>query len=187
MATEFGVRGHRFGNEEPGTFRDGRIVTDTSLAALQAVQFDLEAINLGFTATVQWDMYDAWYDRKMGYGVIGSVDTHWERRPAYYALQLLTHTARVGWHGVRVMGNDREITVAAMNGDGTERLVYLLNSGSDRRWVSVGGLPSQMIFHSSIWSGTAAPARPDGDVRTNERGRIEIALPPGSLVALTSL
>jgi hypothetical protein len=185
MVTEFGVRGHRYGNEEPGAYRDGRNITDTALAAMQAVQFDLEAINLGYTATVQWDMYDAWYDRKMGYGVIGSVETNWEKRRGYYALQLLTHTARVGWHGVKVIGDVPEITAAAMGDAGKTGVIYLLNSGEDLKSVLLGGVPRSTLFSSQVWAAHGGRACIAPPLRSDERETLQVSLRPEILTAIT--
>lgn len=64
---EFGVRGKRDDPKvEPGLFKDGRLITDTNVQAMQIAWIMLEAINRGYVASVQWDCYDAWYDRKMG-------------------------------------------------------------------------------------------------------------------------
>src|SRR5439155_7924692 len=133
--TEFGVRGHRPRDDiEPGWFTEGTPVADDARQAVQIAWFDLLALNLGYVATVQWELYDAWYDRLMPYGTIGDATTGWKLKPAYHLLRLLTHTTKPGWPVLKVDGSDQGVIVAAMRGPGGEMTVFALNhTDRDRR------------------------------------------------------
>jgi hypothetical protein len=143
--TEFGVRGKRDDpTVEPGVFTDGKHITQTPLQAMQIAWLMMEAINRGYVTTVQWDMYDAWYDRLMHYGMIGDVKSGWELRPAYQVLKTFTHHCKPGWRAVRVEGTDENILVAAVRGKAREMTVFVLNRGEKPADVVITGLPHAM-------------------------------------------
>src|SRR4029079_15102449 len=69
---EFGLRGVRSGNEEPGKHRDGTPLYDTTEAAMLNGWRMMEALNRGYVAAVWWHLAGLRYDEKhMHYGLIG--------------------------------------------------------------------------------------------------------------------
>jgi hypothetical protein len=184
---EFGVRGIRGPHEEPGRFGDGRLITDTIAQAQQIARFDLEAINRGFVATVQWDAYDADYDIPMRYGVIGDVKTGWKLRPSYHLLRMLTHSVKPGWSALRVEGNSKEQSVAAMGGPNGELTVFLQNRADKTEQITLAGFAPRRRPHVTLWN-----ARGDGeltiasDFESDSRGVVQLKLPPMTVSALTT-
>ena len=95
--TEFGAQGFRDRPEiEPGKSADGKPLCDVPVYSFEIGIFILESLNSGYIGFAQWDMYDVWYDRKMGYGLIGDVYSGWKLKPAYHVLRLFTNTTRPG-------------------------------------------------------------------------------------------
>ncbi len=69
FVTEFGVQGFRDKPSiEPGKSADGKPLADVPVSSFEVGLFMIEAMNNGYLATAQWDLYEVWYDRKMGYG-----------------------------------------------------------------------------------------------------------------------
>jgi hypothetical protein len=185
--TEFGVRGIRQPGEEPGRFGDGRLVTDTIAAAQQLAWFDIEAINHGYVATVQWDAFDAFYDTPMRYGLIGDMQSGWKLRPAYHMLRLLAHSVRPGWMAMKVVGSSPDQSVAAMRGPEEQVTLFAQNRSEHHSVVTLTDLPAGRVFLVTFWN-----AQGDGRLSTSravdsdERGRLTIELPPVSVAALTA-
>jgi hypothetical protein len=182
--TEFGVRGKRDRpSNEPGIYEpDGRLISDAPVQAMQIAWFMMEAINRGYVATVQWDMYTAWYDRYMPYGMIGGVKEGWPTRPAYHVLRLFTHTSKPGWRAVKVEGGDAELLACALRGPEDETTAYVLNRSATGREVSLAGFPQNAALAQITWNG-------DGDGMLGNvavPGSPTLVVPPGGLVAITT-
>jgi hypothetical protein len=185
---EFGVRGHRAHPQiEPGEHEDGTPIADTVLQAMQVGWFMLEAINRGYLATVQWELYDAWYDRYMPFGTIAGATEAWRLKPAYHLLRLFTHTAGPGWRALAVEGSQPELVAAAMRGPEGQLTVYVLNRTDRPQEVSIAGLPEERPLYLHIWNqhGDGTTAAP---IRTSRSNTVcTLAAPPVSLAALTNL
>jgi hypothetical protein len=182
FVTEFGVRGNRPRDEvEPGWFADGTPVADDPRQAVQIAWFDLLALNLGYVATVQWELYDAWYDRLMPYGVIGDATTGFKLKPAYYVMRLLTHTIKPGWQIIRVDGSDADVIVAAARNDSDEMTIVALNRSSGSRRVNIAGITLRRSLTVLRWNRLAV--REEGSFNSPT---IELTLRPQSLYAFTT-
>src|SRR5262249_45459324 len=146
--------------------------------------FMLEAINRGYVATVQWDCYDAHYDRLMHYGLIDDVYHDWKLKPAYHVLRLFTHTAAPGWRAVPVYAAPGQIRIAALRSDDGDLSIYALNRDDKERTVRIRIAEHSDLFATTWIAGQlGAPAL----LRARRDGAFEITLPPASLVALTTL
>src|SRR5207237_462284 len=114
-------RGKREGNEEPGHTPDGTTVYDTTIAGVANAWVILEALNRGYVAMCQWEIYDAIYDRDvMPYGTIGDVESGWKLKPTFHLTRLFTHSSAAGWRALRVDGNTRELIAATLLGPESE-------------------------------------------------------------------
>jgi hypothetical protein len=186
--TEFGVRGHRdHPSHEPGHHEDGTPIADTPLQAMQVAWFMLEAINRGYLTTVQWDLYTAWYDRYMPYGMIGGVSDGWPLKPAYHVLRLFTQTAGPGWHAVQVDGVDEACLAAALRSPEEEVSVYLLNRSPASRQVHLAGLEPGQAMHALRWNRTGdGTLAADGTLQADARGVLAVELGAMELLALTT-
>jgi hypothetical protein len=186
--TEFGVRGKRDQpKDEPGLYEpDGRHITEAPVQGMQIAWFMMEAIARGYSATVQWDAYEAWYDRYMQYGLIGGAKDGWPLRPAYHVLRTFTHTTRPGWRAVRVEGTADDALVVATRGPKSECAVYALNRGPQAREFTIAGLPPQATLHASVWNadGKGAAAQP---YPMKLSGSFTVSVPAGGLVALSTI
>ena len=180
--TEFGVRGFQQGSDEPGYVPLGVPVCDTPMQATQIAWLMVEAINRGYVATVQWDCYDAWYDRLMHFGLIGDVKSKWKIRPAYDVLRLFTHTTQPGWRTVRIEGKTQKIGIAGLRSDAGDLAVYVLNRSDVSETIRVHC--GEKMFETRWLNGRLDHPR---EIRDDQNGVIEISLPPMSLVALTTI
>jgi hypothetical protein len=186
---EFGLRGTRKGNEEPGKHRDGRELYDTNdLAALQAWRM-LECLNRGYVSFVWWDMMDVMYDRNhMHYGLIGEPSQGWPKKPGYHLMALFTHTARPGWRAREVEGFKVNQTVSAVEGNHGEFTTYALNRSKTSERLTLSGLPPNTTFRRVIWnSKNNGDATDVGSIQSSWLGSLEITAPPLSMTALTNL
>jgi exo-beta-1,3-glucanase (GH17 family) len=177
---EFGVRGKDSETHDPGLDANHVPICDNPMQAEQIAWFMIEAINRGYVATVQWDCYDAWYDRLMHYGTIGDVKSGWKIRPAYHVLRLFTHTTEPGWRAVRIDGTVEDVSVAATRGDDGRSAMYLLNRSDRQKTVRVRAVAN--TFVTEWLDGTLHKPR---EIRARDN-LLEISIPSHSLAALTS-
>lgn len=187
--TEFGVQGRRpKPNVEPGFYDDGRVVTEVPAACAQVAWFMMEALNNGFAGTIQWDMYDAWYDRKMGYGVIGPAEGHFQKRPGYDLLQIFTEGVEPGAKVLRIDGGIQTgvIVLAVKNPDG-RIATFLLNVSQEERVVRVGQLGSRRGSQVTVWNAEGKGMTKKGGPVPEASGRTPIVtLRPDELVRVES-
>jgi hypothetical protein len=150
--TEFGARGFReHPSIEPGKSDTGKPVADVPVYSFEIGIFMLDAINLGFVGTAQWDMYDIWYDRKMGYGVIGPVEKDFFIKPGYWLLGMFTHATEPGSHALKIDGEVEDVWVAAVRSK-SDLSVFVLNRVNGEKRVTVGGLPKGKTLQSWMWN-----------------------------------
>jgi hypothetical protein len=185
---EFGIRGHRVGREEPGKHENGTPIYDTTIAGVQNAWVILEALNRGYVAMSQWEIYDAMYDRDvMPYGTIGDVAHGFPLKPTFYLTRLFTHSLAPGWKACRVDGNTEDCIATVVSGTGNEMTVYLLNRKERSQSVTFHGLPSGRAFRQQIWNKSG-----DGKIGFGQNvigdlsGKFTIVAPPGSMIALTA-
>jgi hypothetical protein len=171
--TEFGAQGFRDNPQiEPGKSVDGKPLADVPTYSFEIAILMMEALNDGYAGTAQWDMYEVWYDRKMGYGVIGSVEKGFPKKPGYYLLSMFTHAVRPGWEARRVTGSVYDVWIAAAGPAGEARSVFVLNRKEPKE-VTVGGFRPGERMTSQVWNpdgngtladGPTVVAGPDGVV-----------------------
>ena len=186
---EFGVRGHKDNpKDDAGHFENGAPIATTVLSAVQHAWFNLEALNRSYVATAQWELYDADYDVPMRYGAIGDARAGWPLRPGYHLLMLMTHTCRPGWQVLAVEGEQAGAHVAAMRGPKDELTAYVLNVSDRPQTIRVDGLPRERSFHAIPWNSAGdGKFSAASNSRTDSAGAVELVVPPGAVIALTTL
>jgi hypothetical protein len=184
---EFGLRGMRSGNEEPGKHRDGTPLYGTPESAMLNGWRMMEALNRGYVAMVWWDLADLRYEkRRMSYGLIGEPSKGWPLKPGYYLMYLFTHTTQPGWRALQVQGGSPETLVSA-TGSKKDVTVYALNRSDMPRRVVVAGLPRHAVLRELTWNGRGDGKLVDsGSLQTSLAGAASLNLPPMSITALTS-
>ncbi|HZZ43019.1 MAG TPA: hypothetical protein VFE58_08780 [Tepidisphaeraceae bacterium] len=157
-ATEFGVRGHRLNpSDEPGYSPDGQPIANTPAYSLQIAAFILESLNHGYAGAIQWDLYDAWYDRKMGYGVIGPAEQNFPLKPGYSLLKLFTHSIPPGSRALQINGSVKDVIITALATPAGTTCI-LLNRGESKQ-IALAGLPSHALFSTQTWN-VESPQQP---------------------------
>ncbi len=190
--TEFGFRGHRKGDEEPGRDDAGHIVTDTNAYGVDYGWRVLDALDHGFVCMLNWDAYDAIYDRKdmMHYGLIAwDKGGTWRVRPYGQVLKMFTHTSKLGWQSIKVDGSNGDVMVAAMRSgaDDKDCTIYATNRSNATQYLTVNGMGFRSL-NAWIWNAdgkgvlTPLPMGPP-----TESGLVHVALPAQSVIAVTTL
>jgi hypothetical protein len=204
LVTEFGVRGVRsFEGEltfEPGFAPDGTPMAVTNTVAFQEAWFMLRAVQLGYLATVKWDLYDATYDAgTQDYSAIGPGADGWPLRPAYQLLHLLTLTTQpTGGRIVDVApaaGADpakllsayvspaSDLTIVGLDRNGGA--VYPTDAGPVA--YTIGGLPPNRLFRLIAWNADGnGTNREIGFIASDRNGVIGFSLPVQAVFALTT-
>jgi hypothetical protein len=183
-ATEFGVQGNRpRPGEEPGTYKDGRPLADVPEADAQIAWFVLDALNHGFVGFCQWDLYEAWYDRKMGYGVIGPAERGFPTKPGYDLLAMFTEGIKPGDRVVSMSGGNKAVITTGIS-DGTDvHALFILNHSDKTQRVTIGRLPAQCDGVVSEWNGRLPGAIADGGTAQSDRsGVLSLTVPPHALL-----
>ena len=201
--TEFGVRGlasfEGESNFQPGQWPDGTPMTLTTTAAFQQAWFMIRAAQLGYAATVKWDMYAAKYDTgTQDHSAIGLEDGRWVTRPVYRLLQLMTRSTQPR--------NGRTVTVTRAAGVAKTKLVTAYVSpgqnltvfGLDTRGglietaddaptaYSVGGLPPHSLFRLLLWNADGIGGVTEiGYLDTGADGVVQITVPLRAVFVLT--
>ena len=186
--TEFGASGFRERpGIEPGKSDTGKPLCDVPVYSFESGIFVLEAINAGFVGTAQWDMYEVWYDRKMGYGVIGSVEKGFPLKPGYWLLSMFTHHTEPGWRAMRIDGAVEDVWVAALKGSRGEMSVFVLNRVKGDKQVSVGGLKPRGRLKAWMWNGDGnGMLKQIEDVSVDQNGVARVTVPNMAMELLTS-
>jgi hypothetical protein len=186
--TEFGAQGFRDRPEiEPGKSTDGKPLADVPVYSFEIGIFILESINCGYIGFAQWDMYDVWYDRKMGYGVIGSVENHFPIKPGFHLMQLFTRGVEPGWRAMKINGEVEDVWVTALKGNRDEMSLFILNRVKGDKQVTIGGLPKNRRLNVWRWNadGTGTLAQIDSIVVGND-GTIARTIPNMCIELLTT-
>jgi hypothetical protein len=189
--TEFGCQGIGcfVAGHEPGKFENGQPMAETPTQALQIGWFMMEALNRGYVATVQWDMYDCWYDRLMHYGLIADVQHGFATRPAYWVLKMFTHTARPGWRATKASATPlrQEMLMVVLRGLQGELTSYLLNRGQQPQSIRIRGFASDKQLTVITWNGDGAARLARSQERCDSDGAVNVFVPAQSIIALTTL
>ena len=186
--TEFGAQGFRDKpGTEPGKSAAGKPVASDPVYSFEIGIFLLDALNTGFAGTAQWDMVDIWYDRKMGYGVIGPVEENFPRKPGYWLLSMFTHTTDPGWRAMKIDGKVENVWVAAMKGPSGGTSVFVLNRVHKDVQVSLSGLPPNRSLNSWIWNDDRkGMLKPGGPVAVDKNGKASVKLHEMAIEVLTT-
>jgi hypothetical protein len=188
--TEFGARGFReHPSIEPGQSDTGKPVADVPVYSFEIAIFLLDAINAGFVGTAQWDLYDAWYDRKMGYGLIGKVQDGFPLKPGYDLLNLFTYNTAPGWRALKVSGRVEDIWVAALRARSSDAMsVFILNRIKGEKQVTVGGLPARRVLTVWRWNADGSGRTVAADsIAADQHGMVTVTVPEMSIAVLTTL
>jgi hypothetical protein len=188
FVTEFGAQGFRENpRTEPGKSDDGKPLADVPVYSFEMAIFLLECINAGFVGTAQWDGYDIWYDRKMGYGLIGSVQNGFPLKPGYHLLQLFTRASAPGWRAMKIEGQIEDVWVAALAGQSDELSLFVLNRLHGDKTVTLAGLQPGRLLQVCFWNadGTGQPLRARS-VSADENGRITVTVPHYAIAVLST-
>ncbi len=187
--TEFGARGFRDKPSiEPGKSDRGGPLADDPVYSFEIGIYLIEAINAGFLGTAQWDMYEAWYDRKMGYGVIGSVESNFKLKPGYGLMQMFTHGIRPGQRAMKIDGKVENVWIAALKGSSPrEMAVVVLNRVHGQKTVTVSGLPEGKTWNVARWNSDRTGALKRVEPMTSSAdGTISISLSEMEIGLLSS-
>jgi hypothetical protein len=185
--TEFGAQGFREKPSiEPGKSDTGKPVADMPVYSFEIAIFMLDAINAGFVGTAQWDMYDIWYDRKMGYGIIGSVQNGFPVKPGYWLLGMFTHAVEPGWRAMKIDGDIEDVWVAALKSE-TDFSVFVLNRVRGEKQMTIGGLPPKRELNGWIWNrdGKGKLERSES-VTADDKGVVSLTVPHMAIKLLTT-
>jgi hypothetical protein len=202
--TEFGVRGLQTiegeTNPESYLWPDGTPMAQTTVAAFQEARFMIRAAQLGFSATLLWDLYNAKYDNgTQDYSAIGPGTAGWPLRPSYHLLQLLTLTTQpTGGRIVELVptaGVDpaKLVTAYISPGEGITLIGLDADGGSITSPAdipvaySIAGLPANTLFRLLLWNADGSGLNTDvGNIDTDAAGTIQFSAPLHSVFALTS-
>ncbi len=202
--TEFGVRGvETFEGEpsfQPGFWPDGTGMSETNTSAFQHAWFNIRAAQLGYTATVKWDVYPAKYDLgSQDFATLGPGASRWQPRPVYNLLQLLTLTTKP-------RGGDIVDVASGPGADASKLLTAYVSPAKDITILGidtaggapsttsadavryrVSGLPPTSFFRLLVWNDNGSGANVDrGFVQTDAAGTIELSVPLDAVFALTN-
>jgi hypothetical protein len=202
--TEFGVRGiETFEGEasfQPGFWPDGSGMSATIMSAFQHAWFNVRASQLGYTATVKWDVYPAKYDQgTQDFSMVGPGAEGWQPRPVYDLMQLLSLTTKPrGGDIVDVVQSaaaDASRLVTAYVSPAKDVTVFGLDTlGGATDTTShapeayrVTGLPPNSFFRLLVWNGNGSGTNVDaGFFPTDGSGAIEFSVPRDAVFALTN-
>lgn len=202
--TEFGVRGiETFEGEpsfQPGSWPDGTGMSDTNTSAFQHAWFNIRAAQLGYSATVKWDVYPAKYDLgTQDFSTLGPGAQGWQPRPVYNLLQLLTLTTTPrGGEVVDVVpsaGTDpSRLLTTYVSPAGDITVLGLDTRGGTPSTASsepvpyrIAGLPPNSFLRLLVWNGDGSGRNVDeGFFATDATGTIELSIPLDAVFALTN-
>jgi hypothetical protein len=131
-------------------------------------------------------MEDAWYDRLMSYGLMGTAKQNWPLKPSYHMMRLFTSSSKAGWRAIKIDGEREGACVASLT-DGKELTIYALNSSLKRLKISIEGMNPKTTFDCLTWnkSGDGTLAR-DPKLQSDAAGAVTLQLPPLGVVAITT-
>jgi hypothetical protein len=202
--TEFGIRGvATFEGElsfDPGYWPDGTPMAATNAAAFQQAWFMIRAAQLGFTATVKWDVYPAKYDAgTQDHSAIGPAADGWPARPLYNLLQLFTLTTNP--RGGRIVDmvptaatDPSKLVTSYISPAGDITILGLDSEGGPIETTShapvsysIGGLPPNTMFRLFVWNADGTGTNKDaGFFDTGTDGVLQLSVPLDAAFALTN-
>ncbi len=223
LLMEFGVRGFDTCGTNPlvkfayypnpdGSCTDLRRM---ALGGFHKLWFDINAAQLGFDGTSDWDLYWSIYDKSnppnQSFWAIGPPSEGWALYPSYHALRMLLQTTDRGWQVLGVdpwtaddaaarydaIVRDRpEQELAAFSGeDGKLTILGLDTNGGaltapngESSSYSIGNLPQSTTFNLAVWNANGDGLTTDGGiVTTNGAGVARFDVPLQAAFALTTL
>jgi hypothetical protein len=188
--TEFGARGFReHPSIEPGQSDTSKPLCDVPVYSFEIAIYLLDALNRGFIATAQWDLYDAWYDRKMGYGLIGDVTRNFPLKPGYHLLQMFTRHTRPGMRAIKIGGAIEDFWFTALrHPDSRDETLILLNRIKSPKSVMIAGLAANRTFTIHHWNFNGTGELSDaGTVTSDARGVVTRTVPHMAVELLTTV
>lgn len=198
--TEFGVKGYdRAGYCDPGasvaTGTPVYAMADYIPAAFQRGWFMMWAFNKGnMKNMVQWDAYRAKYDGgKQDHSMIGDYNQGFPKRPHFYMTWLFTHALPEA-SNFKVVAAERydsnntdEICTVFKNQSTGAKVVFLANSDTSQRTITVGGLPASTTYKLYRWNWAGTGLNTDaGTTASDSNGRISVNVNPESIAVVTA-
>jgi hypothetical protein len=213
--TEYGVRGYKTSNgvaikdQDPyenntlvatdaGYYvdPDGTLtgISQTNIAAFQQAQFNMEGVNDGFIGFSKWDFYRAQYDfGYQDYSLIGYVSNpvagqdQWPLRPSYYMEWLMANTTAQHWQVLGYSGTSGAKLITPFRSPTGDLTLFAMSTDQAATTASIGDLPAGVEFREFVWNGDGSgQVTESGTVNAGPNGTITVAVPAGSLVALTT-
>ena len=164
----------------------------------------IRATQLGYSAALLWDLYNARYDAgTQDYSAIGPGTNGWPLRPAYRLLQLLGLTTQPRGGSivdlVRSPGADPSklltaylspgagVTILGLDTDGGAVGGTIATTSDASVAYSIGGLPPNTLFRFVVWNDDGTGTNRDiGFLDSGPAGTLEFSVPLHAVFAVTS-
>ena len=181
-------RGIPFGAINPGRIGND-LVSNTARAAWQHAWFDVLATSLGYVGLSKWDAFPASYDcGPQDYALMGLNAAGWDRRPAFYASELVSRFAQPGWRILRTNGGSENTYLATTFRSPTgDWSILAMNVTNTPRFFRVRGLPSATPFQVAGWAEAAPRSIGRNQIRTDVAGNAVFRVPAHGVVGLTTV
>lgn len=218
FVTEYGVRGVKTYNgvaiKDPDPYKDGALeataagdyinpdgtltpINETSVAAWEQAQMNMEAVNGGFAGLSKWDFYRAQYDFSyQDFSLIGYLfnpqegQDQWPLRPAYYMEWLMAHTAGQQSQVLGQRGSADTLLITPFRSSSSDLTLFGLNTdynATSPATISVGDLPANTTFNVLVWnSDGGGKVTSLGTLNSGPNGFVSFAAPAQGLTALTT-
>jgi hypothetical protein len=122
-------------------------------------------------------MYDIWYDRKMGYGVIGPVAEGFPIKPGYSLMQMFTRAIEPGGRAMKIDGRVEDVWAAAVKGERDGLAVFVLNRVHAEKQVTISGLRAGQRMKRMRWNADGKGLLSDGGtIQVDSNGIATISL-----------
>jgi hypothetical protein len=218
FVTEYGVRGVKTYNgvalTDADPYQNGKLVAtqagyyinpdgtlipvnETTVAAWEQAEMNMEAVNDGFAGLSKWDFYRAQYDfGYQDYSLIGyqfnplEGQDQWPLRTAYFMEWLMAHTAGQHGHVMGQHGTADTLLITPFSSSSGDLTLFGLNSDYNATTpaeISVGDLPANRTFNVLVWnSDGSGKVTSLGTVDSGPSGFVSFSAPAQGLVALTT-
>jgi hypothetical protein len=177
-----------FGAINPGRIA-GELTSNTARAGFQHAWFEVLAMSLGYVGLSKWDAFPASYDcGPQDYALVGLGASGWDRRPAFYSTQLVSHFAHPGWRILATHGGSESTYIATtMRSPDGDWSILALNNTDVPRYFRVRGLPSATPFHMAGWALAAPRSIGKTELRTDVNGAAVFRVPAHGVVGISTV